>query len=76
MYARTYVRTDVRTFETGFIRSTLSKSGPKMISIILPLLLMFNIWPDIRNTEVSVCLHDCGIRTVQGTSVAGRRWKV
>ena len=26
---RTYVRTDGRTFETGFIRSTLSKSWPK-----------------------------------------------
>ena len=27
-YARTYARTDGRTFETGFIRSTLSKSRP------------------------------------------------
>jgi len=26
MYARTYVRMEGRTFETGFIRSTLSKS--------------------------------------------------
>ena len=26
---RKYVRTDGRTFETGFIRSTLSKSRPK-----------------------------------------------
>jgi len=26
---RTHVRTDGRTFETGFIRSTLSKSQPK-----------------------------------------------
>jgi len=26
---RTYARTDGRTFETGFIRSTLSKSRPK-----------------------------------------------
>ena len=28
-HARTYGRTDWRTFETGFIRSTLSKSRPK-----------------------------------------------
>ena len=28
-YARTYVCKDGRTFETGFIRSTLSKSRPK-----------------------------------------------
>jgi len=27
-YARTYVRTNRRTFETGFIRSTLSKNQP------------------------------------------------
>jgi len=28
-YARKYVRTDGRTFDTGYIRSTLSKSRPK-----------------------------------------------
>jgi len=30
-YEWTYVHTDKQTFETGFIRSTLSKSQPKMV---------------------------------------------
>jgi len=29
MHVRMYARMDERTFETGFIRSTLSKSQPK-----------------------------------------------
>ena len=32
-YVRTYVRTDGRTFETGFIRSTLSKSRLKKLGL-------------------------------------------